>query len=119
MSRPDPIERGPDAPPFRAPWEAQAFALTVALYDRGLFTWSEWAETLGAEIRDAVSGAAADADGSDYYVHWLAATEKLVACKNLASSDALMSRKAAWDRAAHATPHGKEIKLENDPLKTV
>ena len=119
MSRPDPIQRGPDAPPFRAPWEAQAFALTVALHDRGLFTWSEWAETLGAEIRDAVARAGASDDGSDYYRHWLAATETLVARKNLATSDALMSRKAAWDRAAHATPHGLEIRLENDPLKTV
>ena len=29
---------------FAEPWQAQAFAMTVALHDRGLFSWNEWAE---------------------------------------------------------------------------
>jgi hypothetical protein len=28
----------------------------------------------------------------------------------------LDDRRAAWDRAAHATPHGQPIVLSNDPL---
>ena len=32
------IPRNRDGPVFRAPWEAQAFALAVALHERGLFT---------------------------------------------------------------------------------
>ena len=40
-------------PVFREPWEAQAFAMALALQQRGLFTWSEWAATLGAEIKRA------------------------------------------------------------------
>src|SRR3546814_3321053 len=39
------------APVFRAPWEAQAFAMAVALHQQGLFTWPEWAAALTAEIR--------------------------------------------------------------------
>ncbi|MSE24786.1 nitrile hydratase subunit beta, partial [Lactobacillus curvatus] len=31
------------APTFNEPWEAQAFALTLALHRRGVFTWDEWA----------------------------------------------------------------------------
>jgi hypothetical protein len=31
-------------PVFSAPWEAQAFAMTLALYERGIFTWPEWAQ---------------------------------------------------------------------------
>ena len=40
-------------PVFNEPWEAQAFAMVVKLHERGHFTWSEWAETLGAEIKSS------------------------------------------------------------------
>ena len=109
-----------DAPPFRAPWEAQAFALAVALHEKGVFTWSEWAETLGAEIEAARAAAGSSCDdGSDYYLSWLGAVETLIAKKGVASKQALSARKDAWDRAAHATPHGSEIRLENDPLRFI
>ena len=44
------IPRDADGPVFREPWEAQAFAMTLALHERGLFTWKEWAS--GARRRD-------------------------------------------------------------------
>ena len=103
---------GDNAPPFAEPWQAQVFALTLALHQQGLFTWTHWAETLGAEI----AAAGRDDDGSGYYHSWLAATERLVAEKRLADAEGLADRKAAWERAALATPHGSEIRLENDPL---
>ena len=111
-----PIPRGPDgAPAFAAPWEAQAFAMTLALYERGLFTWSEWAAALGREIRSAQDAGDPDT-GSTYYRHWLAALERLVAAKGVATASALSERRDAWDRAARATPHGQPITLQNDPL---
>ena len=104
------IPREESGPLFREPWEAQAFAMAVHLRDRGLFTWREWAETLGAEIKAAM--AAGDADlGDTYYLHWLAALEKLVVAKGAASAPGLSKTKDAWDRAARATPHGKPIVL--------
>jgi Nitrile hydratase beta subunit len=42
-----------DEPVFREPCEAQAFAMTVLLHERGLFTWAEWGQALGAEIARA------------------------------------------------------------------
>ena len=99
---------------FSAPWEAQAFAMTLALHERGLFTWPEWAAALAAEIKRA-QGAGDPDDGSTYYGHWLAALERLVAEKGVASGAALSERRDAWDRAAHATRHGEPILLENDP----
>ena len=39
-----------DGPVFREPWEAQAFAMTLCLHERGLFTWSEWAQALSQQI---------------------------------------------------------------------
>ncbi|WP_262272194.1 MULTISPECIES: nitrile hydratase accessory protein [Microvirga] len=103
-------------PVFREPWEAQAFAMTLALYERGLFTWTEWAAALSAAIRRAQAAGGCD-DGSTYYQHWLSAIEQLVREKGIASEQALAERRDAWDRAVHATPHGQPILLENDPLR--
>src|ERR1700730_241748 len=47
------IAHDTQGPVFREPWEAQAFAMALALYDRGLFTWPEWAAILAEEIRRA------------------------------------------------------------------
>ena len=104
---------GGDAPVFAEPWQAQAFGMTVALRDAGLFTWQEWAEALSAELH----GPGAAADASDYYNHWLAALEKLLAAKGVAGTPEVDVLAAAWERAAHATPHGQPIALENDPLQ--
>jgi nitrile hydratase accessory protein len=104
-----------DGPVFREPWEAQAFALTLALHDRGLFTWREWADALAAEI--ARARAAGDPDtGQTYYQHWLAALEALVADKQIADRATLDRYRAAWERAAERTPHGHPIELRPDDL---
>ena len=104
------IPRDDDGPVFREPWEAQAFAMALALYDRGMFTWPEWAATLAAEIKRAQ--AAGDPDtGETYYRHWLNALERLVAEKDITSRDTLTRYYNAWERAADRTPHGKPIEL--------
>jgi nitrile hydratase accessory protein len=107
------IPRDAAGPVFRAPWEAQAFAMALSLHARGLFTWGEWAATLGAEILRAQ--AAGDPDrGDTYYRHWLAALERIVIEKGVAKPDLLARTRAAWDRAADRTPHGEPIKLTPD-----
>jgi nitrile hydratase accessory protein len=97
-------------PVFKAPWEAQAFAMTLSLHARGVFTWSEWADALAAELAAAAARGEPD-DGSHYYEHWLAALEKLVAGKNLVPGQDLERRVDEWDAAARSTPHGKPIEL--------
>ena len=105
-----------DGPVFREPWEAQAFALTLALHERGRFTWPEWAAALAAEIRRAQ--AAGDPDtGETYYHHWLAALEALVAEKKLADRATLERYRAAWDHAADRTPHGQPIELRAEDFE--
>ena len=88
---------------FSEPWEAQAFAMAVQLNEAGHFTWGEWAQMLGAEI-------AANPE-EPYYENWLGALEKLVERKGLMSGPERTARIEAWDRAAHATPHGRPIRL--------
>ena len=104
------IPQDEDGPVFREPWEAQAFAMTLALYDRGLFTWGEWAATLADEIMRAQ--AAGDPDtGETYYSHWLAALERMIADKGVASMETLHRTRDAWDHACDRTPHGQPIVL--------
>jgi nitrile hydratase accessory protein len=95
---------------FREPWEAQAFAMALALYDRGVFTWSEWAAVLADEIRRAQTGGDPDT-GETYYRHWLATLERMVAEKGVTSTATLHRYREAWDHAADRTPHGQPIEL--------
>jgi len=107
------IPRDSKGPLFRAPWEAQAFALALALNERGLFSWGEWAAVLADEIRRAQ--ALGDPDtGETYYWHWLAALERIVAEKGVASRDTLARYRDAWGHAADRTPHGMPVELKPD-----
>jgi nitrile hydratase accessory protein len=104
------IPCGAEGPVFREPWEAQAFAMAVALRERGLINWTEWAEILGDEIKRAQ--AAGDPDtGETYYRHWLAALERIVTEKGLTNAATLARYHEAWDHAADRTPHGEPIEL--------
>ena len=110
------IPRDDGGPVFREPWEAQAFALAVALNQRGLFTWTEWAAALSEEIKRAQ--AAGDPDlGDTYYRHWLAALERILATKGVATEAILARYRDAWDRAADRTPHGSPIELREEDFQ--
>jgi nitrile hydratase accessory protein len=104
------IPRDQGGPVFREPWEAQAFAMALALHGRGLFTWKEWAAALADEIRRAQQGGDPD-NGETYYRHWLATLERVVAAKGVATSETLHRYRDAWDHAADRTPHGLPIGL--------
>jgi nitrile hydratase accessory protein len=105
------IPRDADGPVFREPWEAQAFAMALALHERGLFTWGEWAAALTAEIKRA-QGAGDPDTGETYYAHWLNALEKLVAEKGVTTEANLHRYRDAWDLACDRTPHGQPIELQ-------
>ncbi len=98
---------------FAEPWEARVFAMAVALHERGLYSWDEWADALAARIKAAQ--AAGDPDiGDTYYHHWLVALEDLLAGKGIGSPAEIAHWHAAWRHAAEHTPHGKPIELHAD-----
>ena len=105
------IPRGPEGPVFREPWEAEAFAMAVALHERGLFAWSEWTAVLAEEIRRAQANGDPDT-GETYYRHWLAAIERIIAEKGVTDAASLARYRDAWDHAADRTPHGMPIVLQ-------
>jgi nitrile hydratase accessory protein len=120
LSRPDliaalapvaPLPCDAAGPVFAEPWQAQAFAMVIALHERGVFTWEEWAAALSHEV--AEHGMADD--GSRYYEFWLEALEHIAIAKGVSSHDGIDALAAAWARAAEATPHGTPITLANDP----
>lgn len=95
---------------FAEPWQAQAFAMAVHLSEAGCFTWHEWAQALGEQLRSAAARGEPD-DGSHYYEHWLAALERLVTAKGLSDAAKLRERKEQWAAAYRATPHGQPVEL--------
>ena len=101
---------GDDTPVFAAPWQARAFAMTLALHEQGVFTWSEWAEALAQQISRAQAEGDPDL-GDTYYAHWLSAMEALIARRGIAAADALDRPRRAWAHAAERTPHGSPIEL--------
>lgn len=100
------LPRDADGPVFAEPWQAQAFAMAVKLNEAGVFQWSEWAQTLGAELKAQPE--------RPYYESWLASLEALVQAKGLLTEPERLARVEAWDRAAKATPHGSPILLSRD-----
>ncbi|MDK4731282.1 nitrile hydratase accessory protein [Rhizobium sp. CNPSo 3490] len=114
LSQPPGLPKSPEGNPvFPEPWAAEAFAITVHLLEKGLFSWAEWAETLSRELHQP--GRAED--GSDYFDCWVAALSDLLVSRGVADASLLLDLQKSWQRAAEATPHGKPIELANDPLR--
>jgi nitrile hydratase accessory protein len=98
------------APVFREAWHAEVLGVANALTAGGLFTAAEWAEALGAALRQAAQSGSPDGEAT-YYAAALAALEGLVAAKAPATGAGLGERVEAWRRAYRNTPHGKPVEL--------
>lgn len=112
-----PFETDPPAPArdepgpvFREPWEAQSFALAVALHRAGWFQWQEWTALLAREIERARDLGDPDT-GATYYRHWQAALERMIIDKGLCDARTIDRHSHAWAHAARRTPHGQPIGL--------
>lgn len=90
---------------FASPWQAQVFAMTVALHEKGIFTWTEWAQTLGRHVSDGAS------NGSDYYARWADAFEEMLETHGIVTKMDIEDGTSAWHEAAARTPHGMPIEL--------
>ena len=99
---------------FAEPWQAHAFAMTLQLHEKGVFTWPEWATALTHEIRQAQALGDPD-DGHHYYQHWLNALERMVIDRQLGTPDQIHELEHAWEDAAARTPHGQAIVLDPQP----
>jgi len=95
---------------FDDPWQAQLFALTLALADQGRFRWSDWTAEFGATLKRHGAGRMLDG-GQDYFAAWLETLEAMLDREGLAPCAEAAAVKAAWERAYAATPHGQPVRL--------
>jgi nitrile hydratase accessory protein len=91
--------------------------MALALHEKGLFTWPEWAQALADTIRSAPAQAGDDS-GAAYYRQWLQTLEGMVARKGASSAAELQRYREAWDHAADRTPHGQPIALRPEDFGT-
>ena len=100
-------------PVFAAPWQAEAFAIVVQVSRAGLFTWSEWVETLCDEIAHSPQTADVDADTA-YYKQWLAALERLLTTRAILTPQEISELVEHWRRSYLHTPDGEPVILRRD-----
>lgn len=97
---------------FTEPWQARAFALTLALGEAGLFSLRDFQAALTARI-GAFETAACLTGGSDYYTRWVEALGDLLAARGLAGDARLAALEAAVvddaaSRKAHQQAQGRD-----------
>ena len=96
---------------FAEPWQAQLFAITLAMHEAGHFTWPEWVGYLSQAIREAQAEGDPDL-GDTYWLHWLAALERLLHDKELAGPLQLASHREAIRAYARVAPSASLLKAE-------
>jgi len=102
------LPRDNDGPVFAEPWQAQAFAVVVELTEAGTITREEWAERLGAVLKEAEERGEYDT-GDRYYDHWLTALERVVVEENLAGWEDLAKESETIREHDH---HRREHQLD-------
>ena len=96
----------PEAP-FEEPWQAQLFALTVALNEMGHLAWDEWTDIFGQRVRTV--------EPSAYWQVWVEALIDLLEPRGIAGAAEVRAHAGRWQAAARATPHGMPIRLASAP----
>lgn len=111
---PAPVGRG-----FAEPWQASVFAITVHLHERGVITWQEWAQALGARLARDVAGSGSEATGYEatgfeatgYFEAWAAALADQLEAQGLVAPGEIAGTQVRWHEAAARTRHGDPIEL--------
>jgi hypothetical protein len=87
-----------------------ALALADAMVQAGHFTLADWAEALGAALKDGEAKNEPDTLDA-YYTAVVSALEKLSGEKAGFSAAVRDRRRADWEAAYHRTPHGMPVEL--------
>ena len=110
MSQLDHFSREEPHKPFDEPWHAEVFAVTLHLNEKKLFSWAEWTDAIGKQIKKG--RLTRHIDGSnDYYNLWLQALIDLISTKGVTDAEAILEVQNRWADAYRNTPHGKPVKL--------
>ncbi|MEM7242665.1 MAG: nitrile hydratase accessory protein [Pseudomonadota bacterium] len=91
-------------PIFEQAWQAEALGIADLLVQQGVFSSTDWAETLGSALRTAPDTT------EGYYTAVLKSLEHLLAQNGVAMSE-LDAMQTAWTDAYRSTPHGQPVTL--------
>lgn len=108
---PGPLARTDDQPAFDEPWQAEALAIAACLTERGVITPGQWAEALGAALREGSAPVAPDT-AEAYYLAVVRALERVMRAHGLVGAGAIERRAEAWRQAYLRTPHGQPVELQ-------
>jgi hypothetical protein len=86
-------------------------AIADALIEKGIIAATLWSEVLGDELRGAHNRG--ERDGVEtYYLAALRALERVAASHCAIDAESVAHRRAEWEEAYEATPHGKPVMLK-------
>lgn len=103
----------PDFKNFDEPWQAYAFALTVALVEGEQFDWPKWTKSFARFRSPAMRVTDSQSyEVADYYDDWLSNLLDMAKDAGLASPDEVRTYVDQWRRAYERTPHGQPVRFE-------
>jgi len=100
-------------PLFDEPWQAEALAMADTLVNSGMFKATNWSETLGKHLRNAVSIGEPDTSLT-YYNAVLATLEELIADNSGIDPEDMLGKRKDWESAYLSTPHGQPVVLSHE-----
>jgi len=102
-----------NGPAFSAPWQAEAFALTMQLSRAGHFAWAEWVGVFSSEITTSPQEEGEDTNTA-YYRQWLQALEKIIGYRGMTTDDEVADYQEHWRRSYFHTEHGKPVNFRKE-----
>ncbi len=102
---------------FSEPWQAELFAITLNLHEKGLFNWNSWTEKLGSSLKRDNNNSK---DNLEYYfLSWLSALEGILLEKKVTELAKIAMIEKAWKEAISKTPHGTKVESSDKVLDSI
>ena len=102
---------------FSEPWQAELFAITLNLHEKGLFNWDSWTKKLGGSLKRDKNKSKDDLE--HYFLNWLSALEETLLEKKVTELTKIMTIEKAWRDAISKTPHGKKVEISSKVLNSI
>ena len=102
---------------FAEPWQAELFAITLNLHEKGLFNWDSWTKKLGGSLKRDKNKSKDDLE--HYFLNWLSVLEETLLEKKVTELTKIMTIEKAWRDAISKTPHGKKVEIPDKVLHSI
>ena len=93
------------------PWQGQLYAITLAIFDKGIFTKQEFMLTFRKNYSIKMKLHSFDYE-SDFFLVWLASLESIIVELKFGVRAELIGLKNKWRTAFLRSQHGKPINIQ-------